>query len=430
MKIPFTNIEIGRDIDKIENVTRTKPRGVNIDEKIDDYQLYQERYNLNDFVSAVDRANNITSPSRLDITKVYNEVYQDGHLIGIINALKSSISKTRFKLTDKNGEELEEKTYLFNQKWFYDYLSYSLDAEMYGYSLLEIGDVEDDIIQDLTLIPRQNVIPEWECVTKNVNTISKTSALYYNEKPYDKWSIFIGYGNLGMLHKVTPHVIAKKNLMIQTWRYAELFGSPFRALFTDVTDRKQVELRMKMLRNMGNAGYGTFAEDEKLELIEGKNGGVKSVYLDPIKYHNEEISKALAGQTGMFDEKTYSGSAKTHENLYNDFIKSRLREYQFNINGVLIPKMIALGIPLNDVSFEWINEDNISINDKVKHVVDLTKTGYKFTEEEIKTYTGLNVEQTKEEKNKDVGNYFDTVNEVLKGEFKFKEMDNHYGKND
>lgn len=70
-----------------------------------------------------------------------------------------------FKLVDAKGNEDEEAHHFFDQAWFKQMLEYALDANLWGHSLIELGDLTTDgdgcpYYTDVKLIPRKHIIPE------------------------------------------------------------------------------------------------------------------------------------------------------------------------------------------------------------------------------------------------------------------------------
>ena len=87
MKIPYTNIEIG----KIQNIDIRRPAKANIQEKIVAETQLRTKQNISDWVNAVNSAKNTIDPDRQYLMKVYEDIDLDGHITGIITAIKNKV---------------------------------------------------------------------------------------------------------------------------------------------------------------------------------------------------------------------------------------------------------------------------------------------------------------------------------------------------
>ncbi|MFK5282397.1 hypothetical protein ACI3PL_22835, partial [Lacticaseibacillus paracasei] len=85
----------------------------------------------------------------------------------------------------------------------------------------------------------------------------------YTELPYSDWCIGVGQKrDLGLLLKITPLVIWKKNALGAWAEFIEKFGSPIRIGKTDSNDLQSVNNMENMLKNMGVASWGLFKTDD------------------------------------------------------------------------------------------------------------------------------------------------------------------------
>ncbi|MFK5283719.1 hypothetical protein ACI3PL_29500, partial [Lacticaseibacillus paracasei] len=66
--------------------------------------------------------------------------------------------------------------------------------------------------------------------------------VFYTDEPYSNWCIGVGSKrDLGLLLKLTPLVIWKKNAMGAWAEYIEKFGVPIRVGKTDSLDKKSTD---------------------------------------------------------------------------------------------------------------------------------------------------------------------------------------------
>ena len=113
--------------------------------------------------NAWQRAINIENPKRTLLYDVYTDVEIDLHLSGCVAQRKGFATKRSFRLVDKQGSENLDITALFEQEWFDEFLSLTLDSRFYGHSLIQFGApvVVDGIMRfsSVELVPRRHVVP-------------------------------------------------------------------------------------------------------------------------------------------------------------------------------------------------------------------------------------------------------------------------------
>lgn len=388
-----------RDIDHrfspvILDVSKANPARTNIAESIVKKQRVQVVHDIKDWRSAVDRATSIINPQTYDLMQIYKHVDSDGHVTGIVSSIKNKIKAKDFEIVGSDGKELEDETDKFNTKWYFRFIDLIIEAQFYGYSLVELGKIEDDGFPDLQLVPRENVIPQLDIAVKDAKLpTSGKGDFHYLEHPLNKWLIFIGNkgSDLGLYNKAAPHTISKRGLFAACWQYAELFGMPFRHGKTDIRDTAMKRNMEKMLDNIGKAGWAVTGSEDEIDWIEASNTDAWQVYIEPIKLSNEEISKAFAGQSGAFDEKSFEGAAKVHERLFQEHIRSHMRTAKFVINDDLIPIMMFHGMLPAGSEFRWLQEETLTTIEKAKIIKDLSPS-HRFSAETVTEEIGIEVE--------------------------------------
>jgi phage gp29-like protein len=364
------------DFNKVQDVSVNMPKLADIRKRITTpTQLYRGFTNIETYKLAVTRAESLTAPQRSELYKVYKNIELDAHLTAAVNQRKNLTLSKDFDVK-LNGEENEELEYIIKQKWFRDFIDYSLDAIYYGHSLIQFDSVIDNAFKSVELVPREYVKPEFHIVT---NTYADLSGTDYLEAPYNNWCIGVGKPrDLGLYMKAAPLVIWKKNALGAWSEFVEIFGSPIRIGKTDVRDEETRANMESMLKNMGVASYGVFDTGDLIELVESNRSDAYNVFDMMIQRCNSEISKLILGQTGTLDEKAYVGSAEVQERV----LKNVAYNDEFFIEGVLnyqlVPMMTRLGIFPEGVKITVKAEDDLTLIEQSKIDIELIKTG-KFT---------------------------------------------------
>ena len=378
--------------------------------------LYRVTTDLNKFRSAVDTAENIYTPNRFWLLQLYQQTILDAHVSACIQQRKNLILSSEFNVYNKDESENEEKSKILKSKWFLDFIGYALDSIYYGHSLIQFDDIINrngmDEFKEVELVPRQYVRPETHVVTEATSTYEGVD---YLELPYVNWCIGVGEKrDLGLLLKITPLVIWKKNAIGAWAEYIEKFGSPMRIGKTDSNDLESVNNMQNMLENMGTSSWGLFKTDDLIELVESSNSDAYNVFDKMIDRCNSEISKLILGQTMTTDDGASRSQAEVHERVL-DNVGFSDKQFLYNVNNnQLIPMLNALGFGFEGLYIDIENETEFSLMEKSAFDLALINTGkFTFTPEYIKNNYGSDVIEVNNESNiKSVSNslseYYDT----------------------
>lgn len=156
----------------------------------------------------------------------------DLHLGGCIGQRKGMVMKKSFKLVDIKGNEEPDATQLMEAVWFKDFMDYVLDSRYYGHSLIQLGDVVErngKIQYDrVLLVPRHHVVPEHGVILKEASD-EWQKGIDYRTGAMADWCVEAGkWDDLGLLLKLVPQTISKKNMLAFWDQFGELFGMPIR----------------------------------------------------------------------------------------------------------------------------------------------------------------------------------------------------------
>lgn len=379
-------------VKEIQNVSKKKPEEaiVRKPQKIEP-QVYRVRQDIAKWRSAVTMAESPTNPNRYYLYQLYLDLVIDAHLSASIQQRKNLILGKDYCVYNKDGSENEEKTLILRQSWFIEFLDMALDSIYYGHSLVQFGDLENDVFKLVELVPRMYVRPEFHLVTDDPMSMQGQD---YLESPYKEWCIGIGKPkDLGLLMKVAPLIIWKKNALGAWAEYVEVFGTPIRIGKTNTRDLTTTTNMENMLKNMGVSAYGLFDLEDTIELVGDKRTDAYQVYDKMIDRCNSEISKLILGETGTMDEKSFVGSAEVHERVL-DTVEDADENL---INGVLkyqlIPFMNNLGMGFEGLEIKSKSDDELDLEQKGKFDIELIKTGkYMMSPEYIKEKYNTEVE--------------------------------------
>jgi len=325
---------------------------------------------------------NPENPKRGQLYGVYTDVMVDLHLSGCIDQREKMVLQKAFKLVDKNGKENKELSELFEAEWFKDFIKYVLDSRFWGHSLIQFGDIltvmDKKRFEQVELVPREHVIPEFGVITKEAGDEPKKGIDYRNGK-IAEWCIEAGKPkDLGLLLKCSPHSLAKKNMLAFWDSFGEIFGMPIRIGKTMSRDPKEIAKVEKMLSGMGAMPWGLFPEGTTIDLVETARGDAFNVYDKRIERANSEISKAILNQTMTIDEGSSYSQSEVHLKLFNNVIEADADFVRDIINNKLFPFMNMHGFPVDNHRFDW--DDTVEYSPEQMRTIEqmLLTAGYEI----------------------------------------------------
>lgn len=299
----------------------------------------------------------VEQPYRKALYDIYYDSELDCHLTGCISQRKGMVLQKAFRLIGPDGQENEEATRILERGWFKDFESYALDSIYWGHSLIELGEVISDEkglrYSEVSLVPREHVVPEFGIVLRDIND-DYSSGMDYLSGPLSVFTVSAGRkDDLGLLLKVSPHCISKRHQGAFWDQFAELFGMPFR-IATTVTqneeDRKKIE---DMMINIGTAAWGVFPEGTMVDFKETSRTDAYNVYNKKIDRCNSEISKCILAQTMTIDDGSSRSQSQVHLEVFKNLVSSDADFLRDLVNDSLLPKMVAHGFPVGGLRFDW-----------------------------------------------------------------------------
>jgi len=381
---------------QFKDVAKKQPKRTQIITKLERKNERELAQDIANWKEAKRRAKRRDDPSWERLIKIFQQVDEDGHVTGIVESIKNEIKSREFVIVGPDGEKDDTATELFETEWFNKYLTFVTEAPFWKYSLIELGEIVDDGFPNIALVPREHVVPTLGIVRKDLHFSASMEGevFHYLEDPLKPWFIFAGSTDrkdLGLYNKAAPHVIAKIVLFSSAWDYAEVFGQPIRIGQTDIQDDKQRANMIEMMESMGAAPWAVMGHGDKIELKDANKSDAVEVFMEPITKSNEEISKAFAGQVGMFDTKAFVGSAEVQERLFRKFVSSFLRFIKFSTNNELIPRMMLHGILSGDKTFRWVEETDIEASKDWGEITRNIGPFFDIDEKELSQKLGITV---------------------------------------
>jgi phage gp29-like protein len=378
---------------EIVNVDKSVPQANNVAMKVVKRQVTRTQQDIGKWRAAIDRAESVLLPDRKDIQVLFNEIHFDGHIAALINHLKQYLQGTDWCV--KNGdEEDEEAEKALDAKWFQDFITECLYSKLYGYSLIQFGNIRNNQFEKITSIDRKYIIPELHGVKKDL--WNSQDLIDYTAPNLVNWLMFIGEeGDLGLLNKAAPYWIYKKQALSSWSEYQQILGIPPRIGKTDIRDTQRRDNMVSMLRDMGHASYGVFDKDDMFEFVSPTGGSnAESVFDVMIQYLNKELSKLFVGQTMTTEDGSSRSQSETHADMFSMIMQGYKQFITDVVNAQLKPILLYHRIWTNPnlmFSFEE-HEEEITYDQKLKTLEVLGKY-ITLTPEIIQELTGLEIEE-------------------------------------
>jgi phage gp29-like protein len=407
---------LGFDISKIINLDKTVPERARIINKIVESQHYRGKQDIRKWLLAIEEAENPNNSNKERLLDIYREIEIDPHVSSQVQARFNKTLSKEFKVCNEKGEEVPEKTKLLDSSWFFDFIQMVLESKLYGYSLIQFGDIKKHKFEYVKLVDRYHVKPNFQDPEKSLVLIHKNGSdgIPYNTYPFNQWCMQVGKErDLGLFYKIAPVFLYKKWALAAWSEFSEVFGMPTRIGKTDVRDESLRVNMERMLAQMGSRAYAVLDPNDEVEFVEtNKSGTGATVYEGLANFCNKEISKAIIGGTGVSDEKSFAGSSEVHENTAEEYGDADRKFIEFFVNDKLFPFLNQHGFGLDGHYFKYDMSEYVSIKDKAEIVYKLSQSGKIVEDQYILDTFGIPV-QGKSEPVK-IQNTMDILNQYYK----------------
>ena len=368
----------------MDNVQKEKVKSMIIE--LANRTNYLTKKDIGDWRRAWQMAIRVEHPYRGRLYDVYTDVDIDLHLTGAISQRKKFVQRKSFKIVNKKDKkELPDITELFEAEWFKTFVSLSLDSFFWGHSLIQFGDIitvdGKRQFQNTSLVPRKHVIPEYGVIVREAGDMPN-AGVDYRSGDLAKWCIEAGDPqSLGLLLKLSPQAISKKNMLAFWDAFGEMFGMPIRIGKTTSRDQKEISKVEKMLEEMGAAAWGLFPEGTEIEIKETTRGDAFQVYDKRIERANSEMSKGVLNSTMTLDNGSSRSQSEVHLEVVKNVIETDADFIRDLVNNKLIPFMVMHGFPVQGARFDWDESIDYSPADQIKYEQMLLDAGYEIDPE-------------------------------------------------
>lgn len=307
--------------------------------------------------SALRSADSVDNPRRARLVNLYDDTMLDAHLTSQVELREQFVLSTPFAL-QKNEQADEEMTKQFNAaSWVTTLNKHILDSGIYGHTLIELTTTATDALK-VTLLPRQNVIPE-----KGMLLLREDDGkgLKYRElREFGTWVLEFGEPHdYGLLNKAVPHVLFMRFAQACWSELCEIYGIPPRFIKTDTQSPEMLDRAEAMLKDMGSAAYFIIDRTEEFQFAKGAdtNG---DVYRNLIGLCKEAISVLING--AVLGQDTVNGNRSKEESsmkLFDKLVLADRKRLAGYWNSTVIPALVHIGLLGEGYTFVWQQEEDV-----------------------------------------------------------------------
>jgi phage gp29-like protein len=284
---------------------------------------------------------------------LYRELLHDPHVKACTMSRKSGVVSKPWQL-DGDKSTVELITVIFESFDFQGFLQDVLNAPLFGYQPIEvIWALNDGLFAPERLSAKPQ---EWFCFDYDNNLRLKSpKSLYEGEIVPDKKFLCPKYNATytnpygeKLLSNVFWPVSFKKG-GIKFWvSFAEKYGMPWALGKIPRQTLEEEALRLRdALDSMVQDGVAVFDDACSVELVEsGSKAQSSQVYTELVTFMNDEISKAILGQT-LTTQIGATGSyaaSSVHQEVREDILQSDIRLVETTVNQ-LINWIMAVNYP-------------------------------------------------------------------------------------
>ena len=318
------------------------------------------RKDISDWQNAKQAAIRVDNPRFSQLQELFDYIMDDAHLSSQVLLRKSMPLGSEYDLVRENGDTDDQATYnLTVMPSTRRLLNAILDAQLYGYSLVELDPRPGNPDPlGITLIDRRHIDPRNGLVL--IDTSDTTGIPYRELREFGTYILEFRGEGLGLLDKAVPHVLFKRFAQSCWSEFCEVCGMPPRVIKTNTQDPNLRDKYLEMLSNYGSGANGVIDIDDEMIFV-ATNASNGEAYENLIRLCSNELSLLINGAVLGQDTRYGSNSKEeTSANLNAKLIKFDFDYIEANFNTIVIPALVTLGIIPQGLRFRFRQQEDTS----------------------------------------------------------------------
>ncbi len=354
-------------------------------------QLNRGHKSIDTWNSALRSAENVFQPRRKQLYDHMLDIDTDLTLLAAMQKRERGVTNVPLEWMGLTNENYMEN---FEAPWFNDYKKLIHSWTYYGHTLPEFK-LEEGMFSEVNLVPRQNVDPELEIISKYMYG---QEGYKYKELPYSNYILPIGKPtDLGLFSRIIPYVLLKRLNFGHFSQFNEMFGFPLRIYEYDPRDensRIQIEAQAK---SQGAAAYVVLPKGTGMRIQELNTQGSSQTFTGLHKILNDEITIVILGNTLTSSNDGVGSNAlgKVHEGAEHDVNLSDRLMIEYVMNWDFKYFAMRHGYPLKGAKCRFIDMDELPKEKKAEILIKLSEQGYYVDPKYIYSELGIEVGEKK-----------------------------------
>ena len=328
---------------------------------------------------------------RYRLIDLYEYGMQDLHLTSIVDSLFHQIVGERYAIKDAEGNTLKDATKLIKKSWFPKYIRGVLEAKLYGYTLIELGDLDKETgtLEEVRFIERRNVAPKDNLVMEFIHDASGWDIT--SDELKTDYVLVDGEEGFGWMLKALPIVMSKRFALSSHTQYAETYGIPMIVgKTTDDSYEEKKSLANEIAAARDSRVIVTGLEDD-ITFLNQISNDTNKIYTELVRLTNDELTMLILGQSATTESQAYAGSAEIQYRVMVDRVEA-IREFvQNNVNENLLWRLREKGLDIPEgATLQYSNVLEMSPESK-KDLFEVLLGSYEVAPEEVFDTFGVKV---------------------------------------
>jgi len=376
------NKAIGKDISKTPKEGKRVP--------IAKTKLNRIRQDAATRKAAIEEAELALFPFRVKLQQLYLNTAENGYIKSCIERRNDLTLLRKWAFKDANGNVSQSvMDYFFDtvdgkstkKEWFNNFITYCLDAQYYGYSLIYLGDVVNNSFPCVEVVKRWHISPDRFLVSRY--EYITTGCKFMEEEGVKDFHVYVSTPNrigtsicgYGLFYELSVYENLMRNLLGFNGDYVEVNVVPFRQIKTYKTEESEREELFQTALNIASCGVAiTDPTDEIIFHQSGASGTGYNAYDNFESRLKKFISQLILGHADAMESIPGKLGNDSEESPAQQALEDKqTKDGEFIlaiVNKMLIPKMRALGFSIPEGVTACLLNDNEDI-DNADNVVNL-----------------------------------------------------------
>lgn len=308
---------------------------------------------------------------------------KDAHLFSQMQTRKLAVTGLDWKVQAFSDDELDKKIAEFVDEQLKgienldDIFIDILDAIGKGISVMEIEwGVDTDgsnIIKDIQYVHPKKLIWNSQTDEMMICTSEFPSGVQIPENKFvvHKYKAKSGHASRGGILRVVAWMYLFKNYDVKDWvSFCEVFGMPLRlGKYSAASSKDDKRALMEAIYTLGTDAAGIIPDSTVIEFIESNKTSSVEIYELLARYCDEQISKAVLGQTLSSDSGGGSyAQGKVHNEVRHDLTQADAKSLAVTVRRDIIRPLVVynFGCDVNIPFFKFDCEEAEDLKEKVE----------------------------------------------------------------